>query len=48
MYMMMSQILKFVDFTEIQKPRYLENETFVFLQIKKLLITHQGQLYGKK
>ena len=32
---MTSQILKFVDFTKMQKSRYLENETF-FLQIKKI------------
>ena len=44
-----SQILKFVDFTKIQKSRYLENETLFFLQMKKKsLITHQGLLYGKK
>ena len=37
MSMMTSQILKFVDFTEIQqKFRYLDNETF-FLQIKKMI-----------
>ena len=35
--MMTSQILKFVDFTKTQKSRYLENETLVFLQIKKLI-----------
>ena len=33
MPMMTSQILKSVDFTKTQKPRYLKNETF-FLQIK--------------
>ena len=43
----MSHILKFVDFTKIQKSRYLENETLFFLQIKKSLITHQWVLYGK-
>ena len=35
MPMMMSQILKSVDFTKTQKARYLENEIF-FLQIKKI------------
>ena len=34
--MMMSQNLNFVDFTKIQKSRYLENETFL-LQIKKYI-----------
>ena len=34
--MMTSQILKFVDFTKIQKYRYLENETLFLLQIKKI------------
>ena len=34
-----SQILKSVDFTRTQKPRYLQNEASYFLQIKKL-ITH--------
>ena len=32
----MSQILKSVDLTEMQKYRYLENETF-FLQTKKFI-----------
>ena len=32
--MMVSQILRSMDFTKSQKPRYLENETFS-LQIKK-------------
>ena len=45
--MMMSQILKSVDFTKTQKSRYLENETLFLLQIKKF-IEHQGLLYGKK
>ena len=35
--MMTSQIFKFVDFTKTQKPRYLENEAFFFLQIKKFI-----------
>ena len=45
MSMMTSQILKFVDFTKTQKSRYLENEKLFFLQIKNLLITHQGKKY---
>ena len=36
--MMTTQILKFVDFTKTQKPKYLQNKLF-FLQIKKSLIT---------
>ena len=53
MSMITSQILKFVDFTIIQKSRFLENETLFFLKKKKKkkkksLITHQGLLYGKK
>ena len=43
--MMMSKMLKSVDFTKAQKSKYPENETLLFLQIK--LITHQGLLYGK-
>ena len=35
MSMITSQILKFVDFTKIQKSRYLENETLFFLGKKK-------------
>ena len=35
MPMMTSQILKFVDFTKIQKSRYLENKTLFFLQNNK-------------
>ena len=34
--MMMSQILKFVDFTKKQKSTYVENETLFFLRIKKI------------
>ena len=34
--MMMSQILKFVDFTKTQESRYLQNKTF-FLQIQKFI-----------
>ena len=37
MPMMTSQILKFVDFTETQKSRYLENETLLFLKLKKVV-----------
>ena len=37
MLMMMSRILKSVNFTKTQKPRYLENETLLFLQTKKLI-----------
>ena len=33
---MLSQILKFVDFTKTQKPRYLENKTSI-LQIKEFI-----------
>ena len=33
--MMTSQISKFVYLTKTQKSRYLENETVLFLQIKK-------------
>ena len=36
MSMIMSQILKFVDFSRTQKSRYLENETF-FLAVKKFI-----------
>ena len=45
--MMTSQILRSVNFSNTQKSRYLESETF-FLQIKKPLITYQGLRYGKK
>ena len=45
--LMMSKILKLVDFTNTQKSRDLENETF-FLHIKISLITHGGLSYGKK
>ena len=46
MSMVKSQILKFMNFTETQKFRYLENETF-FLQIKKF-VNYTSALYGKK
>ena len=48
MLMMTSQILKSAGFTRTQKPRYLENQTLFFLQIKKSLITHQVLLYDKE
>ena len=35
--MMTSHILRSVDFTKSQKPRYLENETLFSLQIKKII-----------
>ena len=34
---MMSQILRFMDFTKSEKPRYLENKTSFPLQIKKFI-----------
>ena len=37
MSMMMSHIVKFVDFTKTQKSRYLKNRTLIFLQIKKFI-----------
>ena len=48
MFRMMSQILKFVDFTKTQKSRYLNYKTLLFLTKKKSFITDQGLLYGKK
>ena len=41
--MMMSQILKSMNFTEAQKSRYLENETLLFIQIKKKIISYTSQ-----
>ena len=38
--MMTSQILNSVDFIKMQKPRYLENKTLFFLQIKKIHELH--------
>ena len=35
--MMTSQVLTCVDFIKKQKPWYLENETLLFLQIKKFI-----------
>ena len=46
--MMTSQMLKSVNFTKAQKPRYLKDKILFLLQIKKLLITHQTLFYGKK
>ena len=43
-----SQILEYLDFTKIQKSKYLENETLFFLQIKKTDSSHKRLLYGKK
>ena len=40
MSLMTSQILKSLDFTKTQKSRYLENETLLFLQIKKNHLLH--------
>ena len=37
MSLITSQILKSLDFTKTQKSRYLENETLLFLQIKKII-----------
>ena len=48
MLMITSQILKSVDFSKIQKSRYLDNKTLFLLQIKCPLIAHQGLHYGKK
>ena len=48
-FLMTSQILKFMDLRKTQKPEYLEKETLLFLQIKKnSLITYQGLLYEKE
>ena len=37
---MMSKILKFVDSSKTRKSEHLENETLVFLQIKKKHLLH--------
>ena len=37
MSVMMSQILKPMDFTKTQKFKYLKNETLPFLQVKKFI-----------
>ena len=48
MSMMMSQILKFVNFTKTQKSRHLENVTLFFLQIKKFInYTSKATLWQK-
>ena len=47
MSMIMSQILKFVDFTKTHKSRYLENETF-FLQIKQFINYTSGATLWQK
>ena len=47
MSMMMSQILKFVDFKKTQKSTYVENETLFFLRKKNSLIIHQGYFTAK-
>ena len=44
---MTSRILKSVDFTKTQKPRYLENETLFFLQIKKFINYITGYFIAK-
>ena len=44
MTMMTLRILKFVDFAKTQKSRYLENETLLFLQIKKI-INYTSRVY---
>ena len=46
MYVMMSQILNYVDFTKRQKFKYRENETF-FVQIKKINYTSSATLWQK-
>ena len=47
--MVTSQILKFVDFTKIQKSKYLESETLFFLQIRKFInYTSRAKKCGKK
>ena len=51
MPMMMSEILKFVNFTKTQESRYLENEPLFFLQIKKFsssIIHTKGYFIAKK
>ena len=43
MPMMTSQISKSMSFTEAQKSRYLENETLLFIQIKKKIISYTSR-----
>ena len=46
--MMTSQILRSVDFTKSQKPRYLENETSFSLEMKKFInYTSKATLWQK-
>ena len=46
--MMTSYILRSVDFTKSQKPRYLENETSFSLQMKKFInYTSKATLWQK-
>ena len=46
--MVMSQILKLVNFTKTQKSRYLENETLFFLQIQNFIsYTSRAALWQK-
>ena len=48
MSMMTSHILKFVNFTKIQKSGFQENETLFFLQIKKFInYTSRATLWQK-
>ena len=48
MPMMASHILRSVDFTKSQKPRYLENETSFSLQMKKFInYTSKATLWQK-
>ena len=49
MYMMTSQILRFVSFTRLQKPLYLEKGTLFVLQIKKFINhTSRATLWQKR
>ena len=48
MPMMISQILRFADFTKSQKPKYLENKTSFSIQIKKFInYTSKATLWQK-
>ena len=44
MPMITSQILKFVDFTETQNSRYLENKTLLLLKLKKIVNYTSGTI----
>ena len=49
MYIMTSQILRFVSFTKLQKPLYLEKGTLFALQIKKITNhTSRATLWQKR